>query len=97
MKRLMAEAQRDPALRGRMAEAAKVAGRLQGHLHSLGSETAKALSGLDEARILEGALPFLRREFRCPVELQDAGAPREDPAGRAKVALPYRPAIWVEA
>lgn len=96
MKGLMAEAQKDPALKERMAEAAKVAGKLQGHVHSLGPGTAQALARVDEAKILRGALPFFQREFRCPVELQDAGAPREDPAGRAKGALPYRPAIWVE-
>ncbi len=96
MKGLMAEAQKDTALKERMAEVARVASKLQGHIHSIGPGTALALAGLDEPRILEGALPFLRREFRCPVELQDAGAPREDPAGRAKGALPFRPAIWVE-
>ncbi len=96
MKPLMAAAQRDPALKERMAEVAKVASKLQGHIHALGPQTAKSLAALDEARILEAALPFLQREFRCAVELQDAGAPREDPAGRAKGALPFRPAIWVE-
>ncbi|MEM3163995.1 MAG: leucine--tRNA ligase [Halobacteria archaeon] len=97
MKGLMAEAQRDPALKERMAEVAKMASKLQGHIHSLGPQTAKDLAALDEPRILQSALPFLQREFRCPVELQEAEAPREDPAGRAKGALPFRPAIWLDS
>ncbi len=51
---------------------------------------------LDEMRILHDAIPFLEEEYGCKVMVESADNPEYDPAGKAKVAEPMRPAIYVE-
>ncbi len=51
---------------------------------------------LDEKTILEEALPFLKEEYGCEVLVESADNPGYNPAGKAKMAEPVRPAIYVE-
>lgn len=90
-------AREDPEVRAHDAELSDFVKKMDGLQHSLGLDNLRKWRKMKlTASVLEDAVEFFSREFRCPVELQDGGAPREDPAGRAKGALPFRPAIWVE-
>jgi leucyl-tRNA synthetase len=52
---------------------------------------------VDELRVLEGARPFLEKEFSCEVRVFSATDPsRTDPKGKARFAKPGRPAVFVE-
>ena len=52
---------------------------------------------LDEYGLLKGAIDFFGREFNAEVRVYREEDPeRYDPKGRAQLAKPYRPAIYVE-
>lgn len=51
----------------------------------------------DEYGMLRENAEYLSREFHCRVEVFRAGDPeRYDPSGKAHVALPYKPGIFIE-
>ncbi|NIM45361.1 MAG: hypothetical protein GTO54_07000 [Nitrososphaeria archaeon] len=53
--------------------------------------------GLDETAILKEALLFYERELKADVKVyseEDGG--KDDPKGRAALAQPFRPAIYLE-
>ena len=39
---------------------------------------------------------FLKEEYACEVMVESADNPTYDPAGKAKMAEPMRPAVYVE-
>jgi leucyl-tRNA synthetase len=52
---------------------------------------------IDEARIMEEAKDFLKREFQATVKVWKSGTKEiDDPKGKSKTAEPYRPAIYIE-
>jgi leucyl-tRNA synthetase len=52
---------------------------------------------IDELEVLNGARPFLQKEFSCDVQVFSASDPaRVDPKGKAKFAKPGRPAVYIE-
>ena len=92
----MKAAQQDPELRARMKELPALAQKLGKEMASGG---AAALAGrakpLPELEILREALPFLSAEIPATWEVHAAGE-GPDPAGKAKQAMPGRPAIYVQ-
>jgi len=59
-------------------------------------QTLAALTDVDEQSVYEDATGFLEREFDADIEVFDAGADPDDPAGKADNAVPFRPAIHLE-
>ena len=55
------------------------------------------MGDVDERSVLQEAVAFFRRELKTEVEVHsEEDASLYDPKGRAKIAEPYRPAIFVE-
>ena len=54
-------------------------------------------SKVDEGSVLRCSKDFLEKEFGCSVDVFGFGEEdAHDPVGKAKAAVPYRPAIYVE-
>ncbi|TLZ62222.1 MAG: hypothetical protein E6K13_05990 [Methanobacteriota archaeon] len=94
MKSLM----QDPDLRNRAAEVQALAKKIVPDIARLGHEEAAARStAFDERAYLAGASAFLSGELKSRVAVFEADARDiEDPKGRATMAVPWRPAIFVE-
>ncbi len=88
----------DPALRARGGEVQALARKAVPEIARLSPEDAKARAEpFDELAYLGAAKSFLSGELRARVDVYDAEAPGlHDPRGRAKAAVPWRPAIYVE-
>ncbi|MFQ6094875.1 MAG: leucine--tRNA ligase [Candidatus Bathyarchaeia archaeon] len=55
------------------------------------------IGAIDEERILKESKEFLRKEFRADIFVFNEEDPqRHDPRNRARMAKPYRPAIYIE-
>jgi len=97
---LMKSASADPALKERMKEISKLAPRLAKEIQSTApdmQEKRRRLGRINEREALEDAAGFLGKEFKCDVTVFDeSDDKRYDPKGRAQVAQPFRPAIYVE-
>jgi leucyl-tRNA synthetase len=97
---LMKASSADPALKGRMKEISKLAPRLAKDVQATApdmQEKRRRLGTIDERESLESAAVFLSKEFKCDVVVSDeSDEKRYDPKGRAQMAQPYRPAIYVE-
>jgi hypothetical protein len=88
----------DPELRSRGGEVQALAKRLVPETARLGPEERAARAApFDERAYLLAAKHFLEEEFKARVEVFEAdGKGIEDPKGRARLAVPWRPAIYVE-
>jgi leucyl-tRNA synthetase len=88
----------DPELRSRGGEVQALAKRLVPETARLGPEERAARAApFDERVYLLAAKRFLEEEFKARVEVFEAdGKGIEDPKGRARLAVPWRPAIYVE-
>lgn len=68
--------------------------------HELGDDLVKRLvatSGFDELRVLSAASEFLAKELGIEVEVLKGGRPKiRDPGNKAKEALPFKPAFFLE-
>jgi leucyl-tRNA synthetase len=68
--------------------------------HELGSDLVKrlvALGGLDELSVLSEGAPFLSKEIGVEIRVFRTGeASIDDPANKAKDALPFKPAFYLE-
>jgi len=86
------------SLQGRPSELAGLAKRLVEDVSRARREDLDRLAMVfDERAYLEAARPFLERQFRCAVAVREAGEPGlVDPKGKARSAMPGRPAIYVE-
>ncbi len=97
---LMKAASGDPALKERMKEASKLAPRLAKDIQSTApdmQEKRHRLGRIKERETLEDAAAFLGKEFKCDVFVFDeSDDKRHDPKGRAQMAQPFRPAIYIE-
>jgi leucyl-tRNA synthetase len=78
----------------------KYASKIVQQVRTMPSELRKRrmeIGDVDERSVLSEAAAFFRRELKTEVEVHsEEDQPLYDPKGRAKVAEPYRPAIFVE-
>ena len=95
---VMERAGADPPLRERMKDVAALAREAVDDFgRRKGEDLARAAAPGDEKAYLEHAAPFLAREFGCPVGVHDAEETGVwDPRGKARHAIPGRPAIFAE-
>ncbi len=56
----------------------------------------RGIERIEELKTLENAKPFLEREFSCEVIFFPEENPEFDPKRKARKALPFKPAIYVE-
>jgi len=90
----------DSELRGLGKQAADYAAKVLQQARGMGEEQRKnrlAAGLLKEKEVLAGAVYFFQRELKAEVRVwteDEKGA--VDPKGRARLAEPYRPAIFVE-
>jgi len=97
---LMKLASADPALKERMKEISRLAPKLVKEIQSTApdmQEKRRRLGRINEQQALEDAAGFLGKEFKCEVAVFDeSDDKRYDPKGRAQMAQPLRPAIYLE-
>ncbi len=60
------------------------------------AELERLSAPIDELTLLQDAKGFLESELGVAIELHDAADPRHDPQGKAKAAMPLRPAMLLE-
>jgi len=97
MKKLMAE----PEMRKKAKEVADIARQIVEDIRGISAEERERrakLGALDELGVLKEAADFLARELRAGEVLvfSEEDPERYDPAKRARLARPFRPAIYVE-
>jgi len=97
---LMKAASGDPALKQKMKEISKLAPKLTKDMQSTApdmQEKRRRLGKINERDALGDAAGFIGKEFKCDVVvLDESDDKRYDPKGRAQMAQPFRPAIYVE-
>lgn len=69
-------------------------------LNAMGENFLDTYSGasrkLDEGRIYEETLPYLKKELGVEVSIQHAERAEYDPKQKARLALPFKPALYFE-
>jgi len=97
---LMQEVMTNPELRRHASRVVSFAQKLVNEMVKTPPEVAEARSRLgcvDEERVLNAAKGFYTAEFQAPFEIHREDHPDiDDPKGRAPLAEPYRPAIYIE-
>ncbi|MFQ6059987.1 MAG: class I tRNA ligase family protein, partial [Thermoplasmata archaeon] len=98
MKSLLRRVTAKPEVKERGKEVSEFAGKLIKEIHRMSSSDLMKFGNLvDEKSYLSDAIEFLGKEFACVVEIYDAeDESRYDPKSKAKSAMPWRPAIFVE-
>jgi leucyl-tRNA synthetase len=96
---LMKETMSDPALREMAGKVAKFAGQLVEEANRMPKDRKQRLleiGVIDENEVLTEAAAFLGRELQAKIYTGQEDAPElHDPGGKAMLARPYRPAIYV--
>jgi leucyl-tRNA synthetase len=91
---------KDPELRKYGDEVAHFAGRVASELPRTSRDVLEnrlAVGEIDEHNLLSMAKSFFSKEFRSGIEVySEEDLERYDPKGRARLAEPYRPGIYVE-
>ncbi|MEM3873591.1 MAG: leucine--tRNA ligase [Candidatus Bathyarchaeia archaeon] len=97
---LIRELLKDADLKGRAREIANFMGKIIEEVNRMPQERKERLmliGRVDEAQILEEAKEFLKTEIKAEITIQkEEGAELYDPKNRAKMAKPWRPAIYIE-
>jgi len=97
---LIRELLKEPELRKNIKEAAKIAPKIAEEAMRMPEAEKKRqlnIEILNEKEILKNAKTFLKREFKAEIYIfQENDPKRYDPKQRAKLAKPYRPAIFIE-
>jgi leucyl-tRNA synthetase len=97
---IMKEAMKDDNLRGEGKRVASLVQEVVRDLTRTSEETVKrrlASGPQQEFKTLMDAKAFLAKELKAEIEVYEEDSPtRIDPKGRARLAEPYRPAIYVE-
>jgi leucyl-tRNA synthetase len=95
---LMKNAMSDEDIKKNSKEASVYAKKLGEELRNRGrDEIDKLKMTLDENSYLNEAKDFLMHEFNCEVEVYSFDDKEKyDPKGKARFAVPFRPAIFVE-
>ncbi|MEM2937200.1 MAG: hypothetical protein QXJ63_01480, partial [Candidatus Bathyarchaeia archaeon] len=90
----------DPNLKAKAKEAAEFAGKIVEDVNRMPLEKRQRLLNIgkvDEAQALKDAENFLKNEINAEIYLYNEEDPkRHDPKNRARLAKPWRPAIYVE-
>ncbi|MDH5754789.1 MAG: leucine--tRNA ligase [Candidatus Bathyarchaeota archaeon] len=97
---LIRELLKEPELRENAKEVARMVPKIADEIMKM-PETKKerqlSIGALDEDEILKNAKIFLKEEFKAEIHVFGENDPkRYDPKQRAKLAKPYRPAIFIE-
>jgi leucyl-tRNA synthetase len=91
---------KEPELKPHAADLAKFLARAVREIRGMADERLAILAAteIDELQVLHEAAEFIRRQFGATtVEVFKADDPkRYDPKDRARLALPMKPAIFVE-
>lgn len=94
---LTKEVMRDEEIRRHGKEASELAKKIaQDIMHRSPFELERLSVMLDEAELLREARGFLESELGFSVDIQDGDSLTYDPKGKAKVAMPLRPALYLE-
>ncbi|MDI6820360.1 MAG: leucine--tRNA ligase [Candidatus Hodarchaeaceae archaeon] len=98
--KLIGEAMKEPGLKPHAVELAKYMQRVIQGLRGMSDEQLAAIAAakVDELQVLMDAAEFIRKQFdAAEVKVFGADDPaRHDPQNRARLAMPLRPAIFVE-
>jgi len=99
MKDLMRKLLSDPELRKEAKKVAEFVSQAIGDINQMSEDRKTRLIEIgvvDEERILFEAQRFLERELNATVSIHgEEDSERHDPRNRAKLAKPYRPAIYI--
>ncbi len=96
---LIKELLKDEDLKGRVKEIADFIGKIIEEINKMPKERKERLMQIgmvDESRILETAKTFLETEVNAEIIIQKEEEKRYDPKNRAKLARPWRSAIYIE-
>jgi leucyl-tRNA synthetase len=97
---LIKELLKDADLKGKAREIADFAGKIIEEVNRMPREKKERLmlvGYVDEAKILEEAKEFLKAEINAEITIyKEESVELYDPKGRAKLAKPWRPAIYIE-
>jgi len=97
---LIRELLKEPELREKAREVAKIAPKMADEIARMPRDKKVRqlkIRVLDEKNIIETAKTFLNEEFKADIRVfQEQEEKRYDPKQRAKLAKPYRPAIFIE-
>jgi leucyl-tRNA synthetase len=97
---LMKEFRKDSALRENMGDVAKFASKIAGEVSKMPEnrkEITLKLGMIDEREAIEDAGALLQERFKADIRVySEDDSDRYDPQLKAAVALPYRPAIYIE-
>ena len=100
MQNIMRKLMKNPDLRRRAGEVAKLVGSLISEVNQMPAERREQIlkvGVLDEEEILKDAEEFFKKTFNAEVKTYREDDPeRYDPKGRSSLAKPYRPAIYIE-
>ncbi len=98
MKNLMKMIMADPALRGFSKDIPKFAQKIIADVRGMENELMNSLIEVDfdETAALMEAVDFLSGEIACRIEIMTADEHLYDPQGKSKLAVPMRPAIFIE-
>ncbi len=91
---------KDPELKGKAKRVSEFVSKIIGEINSAPEnikKRKKEAEKLEEEKVLAEAASFLQKEFNAEISIYNEESPeKHDPKGRASVAKPYRPAIYIE-
>ena len=98
MKTLMNSLMSDPLMRPFAKEIPKFAQKIINDVQGMEMELMNSLTEVDfdETSALKESLDFLSRYVECDVEIFNADDAGYDPQGKSRLAVPMRPAIYIE-
>jgi leucyl-tRNA synthetase len=98
MKTLMNALMSDPQMRLHAKEIPKFAQKIITDVQGMENELMISLTetDFDETTALKESLDFLQRVVECDVEIFNADDAGYDPQGKSRMAVPMRPAIYIE-
>jgi leucyl-tRNA synthetase len=96
--KIMKKAMAKESIKKHAKEAPKYAQALAEDLKNIGADMLQRLERkVDEKALLSEANEFLKNEYKCEIEVYSSEEEgKYDPIGKAKAAVPGRPAIFVE-
>jgi leucyl-tRNA synthetase len=98
MKALMNALMSDTEMRAYAKEIPKFAQKVIADIQGMDNELMNSLIEVDfdETSALNEAVEFLSHAVECNIEIYNADAPEYDPQGKSRLAMPMRPAIFIE-
>jgi leucyl-tRNA synthetase len=97
---LMKHLLKDPKLRAKAKDVSEFVGKILDEINRMSDEKkqrAMHIGVVNEKQVIKEAEEFLKREFNAEVHCYSEEEPElHDPKKRARLAKPYRPAIYIE-